>query len=129
MAAEIIRFPRKTTPLRSVRSVDLYYCWDCRLNNPLLNRIFKSETCYVERWYLQSQHLLNQEEFDHPIIQTLLSKNDQTLDLLMESTEKDLTVQRYFSSIEYKDAVETNIGRLNRWNSKWKSLHLHRQRL
>ena len=95
--AEIIPFPKKEQPLKVARSLDLYYCWDVRLNNPLLNTLFKPEISYVERWYLQTQHLLNLEDMDHPIIKLLLSIKDNTLDMLIDNTEKDLAVQRYFA--------------------------------
>jgi hypothetical protein len=126
--AEIIQFPKKAQPLKISKSIDLYHCWDCRLNNPLLNSIFKSEVCYVERWFLQTKHLLNNEEMDHPIIKTLLSQSDSTLDLLIESTEKDLTIQRYFADVAYKDATDINISKLNRWLVKWQGLRQYRQR-
>jgi hypothetical protein len=65
---------------------------------------------------------------DHPLIKTLLSNNDSTLDLLIESTEKDLTIQRYFAEIEYKDSTDINIGKLNRWLVKWQGLQQYRRR-
>ena len=61
MAAEIIQLPDRRRHNR-VRSVDLHFCWDSRLNNPFLNKLFKEEVCYVERWYLQTTHLLNVED-------------------------------------------------------------------
>jgi hypothetical protein len=128
MAAEIIQFPKKSRPLKVAKSVDLHYCWDCRLNNPLLNSIFKSEVCYVERWFLQTRHLLNNEEVDHPLIKTLLNNEDSTLDLLIKNTEKDLAVQRYFADVAYKDATDVNISKLNRWLVKWQGLQQYRQR-
>jgi hypothetical protein len=126
--AEIIQFPKKEQPLKISKSIDLYHCWDCRLNNPLLNSIFKPEVCYVERWFLQTRHLLNNEETDHPLIKTLLSNDDSTLDLLIESTEKDLTIQRYFADVEYKDSTDVNIGKLNRWLVTWQGLRQYRLR-
>ena len=128
MAAEIIPFPKKAKPLKSARSIDLYYCWDNRLNNPLLNTLFKPEICYVERWFLQTQHLLNIEELEHPIIKTLLSANDNTLNLLLNATEKDLAVQHYFSDQLHKHAAEVNIAKLTRWQGKWQGLLQYRQR-
>jgi hypothetical protein len=129
MAAEIIPFPKREKPLKVARSLDLYYCWDNRLNNPLLNSIFKPETSYVERWYLQTQHLLNNEDINHPIIKLLLSNTDKTLGLLIENTEKDLAVQRYFADVNNMAAAEANIIRLNRWLTKWQGLFQYRQRL
>lgn len=128
MAAEIIQFPKKAQPLKVAKSVDLYHCWDCRLNNPLLQSIFKPEVSYVERWFLQTKHLLNNEEMDHPLIKVLLSRSDTTLDLLIENTEKDLTIQRYFAEIEYKDSTDINISKLNRWLVKWQGLQQYRWR-
>lgn len=126
--AEIIQFPKKAPSLKVGRSIDLYHCWDCRLNNPLLNSIFKPEVSYVERWFLQTRHLLNNEEVDHPLIKTLFSRQDNTLDLLIESTEKDLTIQRYFADIAYKDSIDANVGKLNRWLVKWQGLQQYRLR-
>lgn len=127
--AEIIPFPKKEQPLKVARSLDLYYCWDVRLNNPLLNTLFKPEISYVERWYLQTQHLLNLEDTDHPIIKLLLSPADNTLNTLADVTEKDLTVQRYFVDKDNVLSAEANIIKLNRWNSKWKGLLQFRQKL
>jgi hypothetical protein len=126
--AEIIPFPKKDRPLKVARSLDLYYCWDVRLNNPLLNSLFKPETCYVERWYLQVQHLLNTEQLDHPLVKVLFSDRDSTLNVLIECTEKDLTVQRYFSDNTNIISANANIIRLTRWNAKWQSLLRYRLR-
>jgi hypothetical protein len=127
--AEIIPFPKKEQPLKVARSLDLYYCWDVRLNNPLLNTLFKPEISYVERWYLQTQHLLNTEDTEHPIIKLLLSTKDNTLNMLIDNTEKDLTVQRYFADKDNIVSAETNILKLNRWNTKWQGLLRYRQQL
>lgn len=127
--AEIIPFPKKEQPLKVARSLDLYYCWDVRLNNPLLNTLFKPEISYVERWYLQTQHLLNLEDTDHPIIKLLLSPNDNTLHRLLDATEKDLTVQRYFVDKDNAISAEANVLKLNRWNTKWQGLFRYRQQL
>jgi len=127
--AEIIPFPKKEQPLKVARSLDLYYCWDVRLNNPLLNTLFKSEISYVERWYLQTQHLLNLEDMDHPIIKLLLSTKDNTLNILIDNTEKDLTIQRYFVDKDNIISAEANVLKLNRWNTKWRGLLRYRQQL
>jgi hypothetical protein len=127
--AEIIPFPKKEQPLKVARSLDLYYCWDVRLNNPLLNTLFKPEISYVERWYLQTQHLLNLEDTDHPIIKLLLSPNDNTLHRLLDATEKDLTIQRYFVDKDNAISAEANVLKLNRWYIKWQGLLRYRQQL
>jgi hypothetical protein len=127
MAAKIIPFPKKEQPLNSARSLDLYYCWDCRLNNPLLNKLYKPEICYVERWFLQVQHLLNIEDVEHPIIKTIFNEKDNTLELLIDATEKDLAVQRYFADTTNRISADINTGKLNRWLFKWQSLQKYRQ--
>jgi hypothetical protein len=48
--------------------------------------------------------------------------------LLIDNTEKDLTVQRHFADIMYKDSTDINIGKLNRWLVKWQGLRQYRQR-
>ena len=127
MPAEIIQFPRKSH-LKKVRSVDLFYSWDKRLNNPYLNSLFREEICYIERWLLQVQHLLNTDQEHHPIIQTLLSTNDATLDLLIECTERDLKNQQELSDYYTIISVEQTTNKLNKWLRKWRSLHHHRQK-
>lgn len=128
MTAEIIPFPRKRQ--KSVKSVDLYFCWDPKLNNPLLNSLFKNEICYVERWYLQITHLLNIEETTHPLISLLLNKKDSTLNLLLDATEKDLCIQHTFND-NYSTIFSTNynITKLTKWRHKWVSLLNHRELL
>lgn len=127
MAAVIIPFPKKIK-LKIAKSVDLYHCWDSRLNNPLLNSIFKPEVSYVERWFLQTRHLLNNEENEHPILKLLFSKNDSTLDLLIECTEKDLNIQLHSVNTVYQDSTDINIARLKRWLVKWQGLQQYRWR-
>ena len=127
MPAEIIQFPRKSH-LKKVRSVDLFYSWDKRLKNPYLNSLFREEICYIERWFLQVQHLLNTDQEHHPIIQTLLSTNDATLDLLIECTERDLQNQQELSDYYTIISVEQTTNKLNKWLRKWRSLHHHRQK-
>jgi hypothetical protein len=128
MAAEIIQLPDRRQ-LNKVRSVDLYFCWDGRLNNPLLNKLFKEEVSYVERWYLQTTHLLNTEDFNHPILRTLFNKKDSTLKLLIDSTEKDLCVQQRLTDVSTIFSTDYHIKKLTKWNNKWQSLSNYRDRL
>ena len=128
MAAEIIQLPDRRQQ-RKVRSVDLYFCWDSRLNNPLLNKLFKEEVSYAERWYLQATHLLNIEDMSHPILQTLLNKQDGTLKLLIDSTEKDLCVQQRLTDVSTIFSTEYQIKKLTKWISKRQSLSNYRDRL
>lgn len=127
MAAEIIQFPKKSN-LKRFKSVDLYYCWDRRLDNPLLNSLFKQEVSYAERWYLQTVHLLNAEFVEHPLIATLLS-NDTTLNLLVDLIEKDLIIQKKVDSEYTSLSTDYNISRLNKWLVKFRGLQQYRHRL
>jgi hypothetical protein len=126
MSAIIIPFPKKL-PHKVVKSIDLYYCWDPRLKNPLLNSLYKSHVSHVEKWYQQTMHLLNLDQFDHPIIQLLLSPQDNTLNLLLESTNKDLSIQHYFYNSVTIESARYNIGKLIKWQSKWQGLLQFRQ--
>ena len=124
MSAEIIPFPKKIK-LQRIKSVDLYHCWDRRLDNPLLNSLFKQEVCYVERWYLQTVHLLNMELEDHPLLVSLMS--DTTLDLIIELIEKDLKIQKEF--VDTTLTTDYNLIRLNKWLVKFLGLQQYRRRL
>ena len=124
MSAEIIPFPKKIK-LQRIKSVDLYHCWDRRLDNPLLNSLFKQEVCYVERWYLQTVHLFNMELVDHPLVVSLMS--DNTLELLIELIEKDLKIQKEF--VDTTLTTDYNLIRLNKWLVKFQGLLQYRRRL
>jgi hypothetical protein len=128
MSAEIIPFPKKIK-LKRFKSVDLYHCWDRRLDNPLLNSLYKPEVSYVERWYLQTVHLLHKENVDHPLISLLLSSSDYTLDLLVLLIEKDMEVQRQFSNDTDTSITDYNLARLNKWRIKFQGLLQYRHRL
>ena len=124
MSAEIIPFPKKIK-LQRIKSVDLYHCWDRRLDNPLLNSLFKQEVCYVERWYLQTVHRLNMELEDHPLLVSLMS--DTTLELLIDLIEKDLKIQKEF--VDTTLTTDYNLIRLNKWLVKFQGLLQYRHRL
>lgn len=128
MSAEIIPFPKKIILKRS-KSVDLYHCWDRRLDNPLLNSLYKQEVSYVERWYLQVIHLLNNEMIDHPLIISLFSYEDNTLNLLIELIEKDLTIQKESVNNDTTLFTDYNLIRLNKWLVKFQGLQQYRRRL
>ena len=124
MSAEIIPFPKKIK-LQRIKSVDLYHCWDRRLDNPLLNSLYKQEVSYVERWYLQTVHLLNMELVEHPLVISLMS--DTTLELLIELIEKDLKIQKEF--VDTTLTTDYNLIRLSKWLVKFQGLLQYRHRL
>ena len=128
MAAEIIQLPARKITHNKVRSVDLYFCWDSRLNNPLLNNLFKEEVSYVERWYLQATHLLNAGMEEHPLIQILLNGQDNTLKLLLDATEKDLCVQQRLTDVSTMFSTDFHIRKLVKWQRRWESLINYRER-
>jgi hypothetical protein len=105
MSAEIIPFPKKIK-LKRFKSVDLYHCWDRRLDNPLLNSLYKPEVSYVE-----------------------LSSGDYTLDLLVLLIEKDMEVQRQFTNGADTSITDYNLARLNKWRIKFQGLLQYRHRL
>jgi hypothetical protein len=126
MSAEIIPFPKKIK-LKRIKSIDLYHCWDRRLDNPLLNSLFKQEVSYVERWYLQTVHLLNMEQVDHPLIISLLSTDDPILDLIINLIEQDLEIQKQCTDTTL--TTDYNLIRLNKWLVKFQGLRQYRRRL
>lgn len=127
MTASIIQFPKNNKP-KSAISVDLCHCWDARLNNPLLNKLYKHEVSYVERWFLQITHLLNTENSQHPLIQVILS-DDNILQLLHDLTAKDLAIHEHMRDLSSIYVTKPNIIKLYRWLAKWKSLLRHKERL
>lgn len=127
MSAEIIQFPKKIK-LKRIKSVDLHHCWDRRLDNPLLNSLYKPEVNFAERWYLQTVHLLNSEDTNHPLVQLLLSPHDRILDLLVELIEKDIDIQKNVVG-DFTPITDYNLIRLNKWLVKFRGLQQYRHQL
>ena len=132
MPAQIIAFPQtsKTAPKLIVhRSFDLVHSWDSKFFNPYLNSIYSETVPYVERWYLQTTHLLHAEDYGHPLLLILFSEKDTTLDKLITVTEQDLAIHHTLANKSPMYIAQPNITKLTRWLNKWKSLKSHRQLL
>jgi len=104
-------------------------CWTKRLNNPLLNSLYKSSICYTERWYLETRRLINDELWYHPLITTLL-KDQEFKSMLVTSAFIDGALMRSVINDdaypEYQLSAAINLKKLNQWCSFFVSLpHSH----
>lgn len=100
-------------------------CWSKSLINPLLNKLYKENVCYTERWYLEIRRLVNEETWDHPLLQSIIY--DQKLKThLVKSTFIDGALMRDVINNdaypEYQISAAINLKKLNRWCAFFVSL-------
>jgi hypothetical protein len=100
-------------------------CNEEELNNPLLNRLYKENVCYTERWYLESRKLIFDENWIHPILKSICI--DTVLKAkIIKSTVIDGVIMRNFlndkSLPEYHISAGINLKKLHRWCGFFSSL-------
>jgi hypothetical protein len=93
-------------------------CWNNRLINPVLNRLYKESVCYTERWYLELRKMVLEEEWYHPLLNSVV--NDIELrKKLVKSTVIDGTLMRSVMNDEdfpeYHISAGINLKKINRW--------------
>ena len=98
--------------------IEYQQCWDRRLINPVLNRLYKESVCYTERWYLELRKLVLEEEWYHPLLNSII--NDVELrKVLVKSTVIDGTLMRSVINSdtypEFHISAGINLKKINRW--------------
>ena len=68
-------------------------CWAPWLNNPLLNKLYKDSISYTERWYLETRKLVLEENWYHPLLNSVLLDNRLKANLV-KSTIIDGAIMR-----------------------------------
>ena len=93
-------------------------CWSKNLINPLLNNLYKDNVCYTERWYLEIRRMINEEIWNHPLLQSVIY-DTQLRTRLVKSTFIDGALMRDVinneSYPEYQISAAINLKKLNRW--------------
>lgn len=100
-------------------------CNEEKLNNPLLNKLYKDNICYTERWYLESRKIIFDENWNHPILQSLC-EDPNLKSKLIKSTIIDGVLMRNVvnneSLPEYHISAGINLKKLMRWCGFFSSL-------
>jgi hypothetical protein len=119
--------PKKTFDVYTGPHHQLAYqnCWAPWLNNPLLNKLYKESVTYTERWYLEIRKLILDENWYHPLVNSvILDKKLRTN--LIKSTIIDGALMRNVltddSYPEYQISASVNLKKLNRWCAFFVSL-------
>jgi hypothetical protein len=125
--AIIIPFPKKDKPLIVRRSADLFHAWDKKLINPKLRKIYKPEISWLERWYLESRHLANNEQWDHPIIR-LITYDADFNKFLRDCCMADIRLMEKLSDDPiYRDSSVRQRKKLIIWHNKFASFILNQE--
>jgi hypothetical protein len=100
-------------------------CWAPWLNNPLLNKLYKDNVSFTERWYLETRRLINDELWTHPLLNSILL-DDRLKTNLVKSTIIDGAIMRSVlegdAYPEYHISASVNLKKLNRWCAFFVSL-------
>lgn len=100
------------------KQIDFQHCWVSYLNNPLLNKLYKENVSYTERWYLETRRLINEEMWSHPLLNSIVLDPDLKLQLV-KSTLIDGAIMRNIlndkSLPSYQVSASVNLKKLTRW--------------
>ena len=93
-------------------------CWNNRLINPVLNKLYKESVCYTERWYLELRKLVLEEEWQHPLLNSAI-KDIELRKSLVKSAIFDGTLMRSVMNSEdfpeFHISAGINLKKINRW--------------
>ena len=107
------------------QQLEYQQCWAPWLNNPLLNKLYKDTVSYTERWYLEVRKLVLEENWYHPLMNSILL-DDKLKTNLVKSTVIDGAVMRSIlqndAYPEYHISAGINLKKLNRWCAFFVSL-------
>jgi hypothetical protein len=105
--------------------VNMQQCWHYRLQNPLLNTLYKDSISYTERWYLETRRLINEGLWGHPLLASLLA-DPVIKSTLINSTVVDsatmLSIINNPQQPEYQTSAAINLRKLKKWHAFFVSL-------
>jgi hypothetical protein len=107
------------------KQIDLVTCWMPYLNNPTLNKLYKENISFTERWYLETRRLINDGMWDHPLLRSIVL-DEQLKARLIKSTIIDgaamRTVINDVTLPEYQMSACVNLKKLLKWCAFFVSL-------
>lgn len=123
--AIIIPFPKRKSVKDIIvkRSADLQHAWNKRLINPKLKGTYKDSISWLERWYLESRHLANTEQWDHPLLLTVMLDKAFN-EFLRESCLADIAImEKLAENPIYRESSVRQRKRLIIWHNKFAALY------
>ena len=114
------------------KQIELATCWLPYLNNPLLNKLYKENISFTERWYLETRRLINEGIWNHPLLVSILL-DEQLKSRLVKSTVIDGAIMRSIindeSLPEFQVSASVNLKKLIKWCAFFTSLPDSRETL
>lgn len=105
--------------------IEIEQCWQSHLNNPLLNKLYKDSVSYTERWYLETRRLINDEMWDHPLLNSVLLDEHLKFNLIKSTIVDGASMRSILNSNqfpEYQLSAGVNLKKLTRWCAFFVSL-------
>lgn len=112
--------------------IEIKQCWQSHLNNPLLNKLYKDSISYTERWYLETRRLINDEMWDHPLLNSVLLDEHLKFNLIKSTIVDGASMRSILNSNqfpEYQLSAGVNLKKLVRWCAFFVSLPDSRETL
>ena len=123
--AVVIPFPKqsKAKTLAIKRSAELFHAWNKKLINPKLKGMYKEHISWLERWYLESRHLANNDQWDHPILLSVMY-DKQFNEFLREICLADIQLlEKLAEDPTYRESSARQRRRLIIWHNKFAALY------
>jgi len=129
MALKVIKNTINEKPLEIYsgphRQLNFQQCWATWLNNPLLNNLYKNNIAYTERWFLEIRRLINDEEWCHPLLNSVVADHELKLHLIKSTVidgafMRDILLNNNYP--EYQLSASVNLKKLRRWCAFFTSL-------
>lgn len=124
-----LKLVEETNPLEFYngphKQMQFTLCNEEKLNNPLLNRLYKSNICYTERWYLETRKIIFDENWDHPILQSICEDSDLKAKLIKSTIIDGVLMRNVVNNVslpEYHISAGINLKKLHRWCGFFSSL-------
>jgi hypothetical protein len=107
------------------KQISFEHCWSPHLNNPLLNKLYKDSIPYTERWFLETRRLINDEMWDHPLLNSILLDPVLKYDLIKSTIIDGAIMRSAITNLEmpeYQMSASVNLKKLIRWCAFFASL-------
>lgn len=118
--------PNNNTDYRGPHyQLEYHACWSPRLNNPLLNKLYKESVCYSERWYLELRKLILDEQWVHPLIISMIGDRKLRTNIVKSTFIDGALMRSVINSAEYPEyhiSAGINLKKINRWCAFFVSL-------
>lgn len=100
-------------------------CWNPTLKNPVLNKLYKESVPYTERWFLEIRKLINDCNWNHPLLISVIYDHKLKTDLVKSTIIDGTSMRSILHSDEFPEfhiSASVNLKKSERWCAFFTSL-------